>query len=237
MILPRSFLIYGILAASLGGCVAPGSQWETRTDLFADKDEVAYVEGALDSTIQAFSGDGGSSNLVTEIPSDFLEEQPGETLAYTLPRSQMLGVRLQAERAMSDKAAWVASVGASLGRSDYRLPDGAGILVEPIDIKFRTGTVDLAAGARRRLIDGRWMDIDLTGTAGILVTRTKTHITSPVLDVEHWDTQDFPYVSVALRLTPHLSRNKNAPRPYVTIGARAYPGVGGRYVAELGLQF
>ncbi|MCP9481430.1 hypothetical protein NNA36_05600 [Shimia sp. CNT1-13L.2] len=202
-----------------------------------DRDEVAYVEGAMDATIQKFRGDTGSSGRVTEIPSNFLEEQPGSTLTYTLPRSQMLGVRMHAERAMSDRAAWVATASASLGRSDYRLPNGAGVLVEPINIKFRTGSVDLAAGARRRLVDGRRMDLDLTGTAGVLVTHTKTHITSPVLDVEHRNTQNLPYVSAAMRLTPDLSRRNNTPRPFFTIGARAYPSVGARIVTELGLQF
>lgn len=237
MILPRAFLILSCLLSLLGGCVATGSNWETRTEIFVDKDDVAFVEGALSSTIDAFNGSGSGPHPVGEIPPDFLENDPNNRLVYTRQRLQMLGGRVLAERPFSQRAAWVASASASLGRSDYRLPNGAGILVEPINIKFRTVGIDLAAGTRFRVIDGDKMDLDVTGTAGIFVTRTKTHIGSPVLDVTHWETQDFPYISLALRLTPDLSRKKSSPRPYVTIGARGYPGVGGRYIAEFGMQF
>ncbi|GAA6162910.1 hypothetical protein NBRC116590_06140 [Pelagimonas sp. KU-00592-HH] len=248
MILPRSFLIYGALAALLSGCVAPESTWTTRSEIFIERDETAFVPGALDGAIEALGGSSGGGSLLSQDTSD-PDEDDGEDLVYTVPRSAMLGARIHAERAMSKRATWTVSATGALGKSTYFLPDGAEIPInpevptkfeEPITVKFQTASIDLAAGAKRRVYDGQKFDVDLTGTAGILFTLTKTDVASPIFILDDWETQELPYVSLAVKLTANRkgkATGKARSQPFLTLGARAYPGVGARFVTQLGMQF
>lgn len=248
MFLPRSFSIYGALAALLSGCVAPESTWTTRSEIFIERDETAFVPGALDSAIDKIFGSGGGGTLFsqdTSNPDD--DEDEDEDLVYTVPQSEMIGARLLAERPMSKRAAWTVSATGSFGRSTYFLPDGAEIPInsepvtyeDPITVKFQTASVDLAVGAKRLVYDGRWFDIDLSGAAGVLFTLTKTDVRSIIVN-DDWAAQELPYVSLAVKLTANRkarASGKGHSQPYLTLGARAYPGVGARFVTQLGMQF
>ncbi len=104
----------------------------------------------------------------------------------------------------------------SRGHSRYLLPQGAGVLVDPITVRFATTGAELEAGLAWQT--GTRIRSRIEIGLGSNLTRSRTQITSAVRDVTNRSTQrtDCVYTSVRLSLRP-----KQAGHPELRLESRA----------------
>ncbi|MEQ9696151.1 hypothetical protein [Shimia sp. SDUM112013] len=203
-----------------------------RTEMFLRSDEQAHVPAALEAAILSFVGNGGSSQA-EDIPSDFLT-QPRPAAAgggssrvtYEQSRSRRVGGRLVGAARISGPLYFEGSAMMAYGQSNYRLPNGAGVLVQGIDIRFRTLSAELGATVvyRDSLFGSVPVSVGLGG--GVLHAYTRTRVDSPVLRIRevNSDTLAFTSLRFGIRTPPRFGTDLGAVlelRNYATFGPSA----------------
>lgn len=235
-------LLVGVLA--LAGCGT--------SSLHLSQDDGFYTGPALRSTARAFfqpapgpnpnlaypnpaSGQNhGAMGPLVNINEDTLSDD--NDAAYRRVQSYQLRARQRFSQPLGRGLALGAAVQLSQGHSRYELPQGAGVLVDPIAISFDTTALELSTGlgfeprSRGRL--GAQVEL---GVGGVLF-HTRTRISSALLDVRHNATGrlGFGYASFGVTLAP---RQGNAPTIALNSRVAYYPQGGVSVRSGLGLDF
>lgn len=168
--------------ACLPGCALP-EPVTYHAALEVGADETVFVRPGLEAAVTRFLGPprDGEDGPLGPITSDTLS--PGSDTPY----QRVTGVQRRAEgraRArLRPHLSWAGRAGLGQGRSRYHLPEGAGILTEPIDIRFDTHFAVLEAGVVWDWPLGPRAGTELGLGAGLRHTNIKTAITSPLLAV------------------------------------------------------
>lgn len=202
-----------VLIGPVSGCSSSGAPLRPEFSAAYSKDDIYNIPSSLDATATQFfsaapsrglvPAQGSASaggGLVIDIDKDTLSS--GSDTIYAEQASSKLQLRAGMERPLGRHVALVGGVSVSRGASRYFLPEGAGVLVDPITIKFDTTGVEVDAGLALftgRRIESRF-DIGIGGT----LTDTKTRITSALLNVTNRNTYSagFIYTGVQLALRP-----------------------------------
>lgn len=200
-----------------GACAPPAC----RLSLVAGPGDGAYVPGALEATAAAFlgPGSGGASGTGTttgpttgpttgtgtgfprlRLDRDTLS--PGSGTAFRVPRNRSLGLRAEISHPLGGSLRAYAALSAGVGQHDYLLPQGLGPLVDPMRIGFRTLSLTPEAGLVhiRPLPVLPGAHLRLKAGAGVALTRTRTHLTSALLDVSSRKDSAQPYLSLGAGL-------------------------------------
>lgn len=198
------------LTAVLVGCGADCRAPDCRLSLTTGPGDGAYVPGALEATATSFlgpssagSGSGGGAgggpagSPRLRIDRDTLA--PGSGTAFRVPRNQSLGLRAEVSRPLAPGLRGYAALGGAVGRHDYLLPQGLGPLTDPMKFSFRTVSLTPEVGVvhERALSDAQ---LRLSTGVGVSLTRTRTHLTSALLDVSSRYDAAMPYVSLGAGL-------------------------------------
>ena len=166
-------------------------------EINAGLDDIFYIGPALDSTAAEFFGgtSGGPFSLV-DIDGETLGG--GSSTRYRQTRSGRLGLAAVWRRQLAPKLRLDARLSLAAGQSRFFLPDGAGILAEPISIAFQHRTIGAEAGLSHplagRAVPGLWLDGGIGGQAA----RVATHISSALLDVRHQSSHGDVYAYAGL---------------------------------------
>ncbi len=225
-----STIVLTVGAALLGGCAdCP----DCRADLVLGQDRRGMVEPALHATAAAFAagaapdGRAPPAALRLEIDPDALG--PDSDTPHRLVRDRMAGLRLA--RPVPLAGGWDLEPSALLavGESRYRLPQGMGILTDPVEIGFRTvsATPELALGRGMRV--GDW-DGRLSLGLGAQLARSRVTVRSDLLDVTHYATTRRGFLRLGTVLEAPGSRLGLAGE------ARIYEGRAAELAAEMRLR-
>lgn len=212
-----------------------------RTEVFLRSDELAHIPPALEHAILSFVGDGGSS-VAEEIPSDFLT-RPRSTpsssgsssrVAYTQSRSRRFGGRLVATTPITGTFDFVGSAMLAYGQSDFRLPNGAGVLTEGIDIRFRTISTELDAVVSYHAKMFGTVPVTVAAGGGVLHAYTRTSVDSPILLIKesNRDTIPFAALKLGMRLPETMSADVG-----VVLEIRNYAEFGPSAALEINFRF
>ena len=173
-----------------------------------EQDGRHFIPPALTATARAFVGGAATppagpaappaAGLPFEIGADTLSPDSGTP--YRRTASRRIGVGVVVDGRLTGPLGWEGAVRLSRGQSRYVLPQGLGVLVDPITIAFDTDQLDAEAGLT--LHGQQWHRVQpIFGVGGgVSLTRTKTRINSALLNVSNRSThqQEFVYVSVGL---------------------------------------
>lgn len=235
------------MALMLAGC---GDAPPARLMLVATPASPAIVPQALGATAQQFLGpgagggasgggagsgpsQGGSPGSRPLIRPDLLT--PGSGTAYRLRQSRARALGLAAERPLRPGLALTGQAMIGAGRLDYRLPQGLGILRDPARITFDTRFAELEAGLawRRDLTPEAALRLGLA--AGLHHSRTRTHVSSALLEIRNKSRQTDPYLALRgdLELRPEVLPG----RLHLGGELRLVPGAGVSAGQRLSLEF
>ena len=147
MLLSRSFpaIISGIAVVGvLASCTLAPKPLKTSLTLDIGQDDTYYIPPALDATAaQFFNVSGGTGNAI-DIDGDTLSSS--SDTPYSRTQTQQLRLGARAELPLSPHLSLSGAMTLAKGKSRYLLPNGAGILSDPITIRFDTTTVELETG-------------------------------------------------------------------------------------------
>ncbi|PHO02809.1 hypothetical protein CSC82_16740 [Rhodobacteraceae bacterium 4F10] len=210
-------------------------------DVFLRSDEQAHVPAALEHAINSFVGVGGSS-VASQIPSDFLtrsrsasSSSSGSTrVTYTQSRSRRFGGRVTAAAALSGPLSFEGSGLLAYGQSNYELPNGAGVHIQGIDIRFRTVSAELDAALSYQATLFGSVPLKLSAGAGVFHAHTKTSVDSPILRIResNRDTIPFAMMRFGVRLPEHFGPDVGA-----VLEIRNYADFGPTAAFEINMRF
>jgi hypothetical protein len=233
------------LIGSVTGCSTFDDQLRPEFSVSYSKDDIYNIPSSLDATatqffsaapsgrvIRAGQSASASGGFVVDIDKDTLSAD--SDTVYAEQASSKLQLRAGVERALGDHAALVGGVSLSRGASRYFLPDGAGVLVDPITINFDTTGIEVDAGLAvftGRRIESRF-DIGIGGS----LTDTRTRITSALLNVTNKSTYSagFIYTGVQLAVRP---ANPGQPKLQLNARVKYYPDAGVSVRSAIALAF
>jgi hypothetical protein len=232
----------------IAGCSAPATQ---HLSVQVAADETSFVTQALDATVTQFIGPqtgstgagraGGTSSVgLGGITANTLS--PGSGTAYTRSQSQRrlvaLDIRQPLPGSQDKKAQWQLTGRLALGQgnSQYLLPEGAGILKDPIRIDFDTHFASAETGLAWQRPFGTQSGAELGLAVGQRLTQSHTQISSALLDVRNdsWQTGHYLALRAGLWLQPNpASRTKVR----LDLEALGYPGQGGAVGSVLQIRY
>ena len=244
---PRGTRIAAILTlfGSVAGCSSFDDQLRPEFSVTYSNDDIYNIPSSLDATATQFfsaapsrgltrAGQSASASggFVIDIDKDTLSS--GSDTVYTEQASSKLQLRAGLERPLGDHMALVGGVSLSRGASRYFLPDGAGVLVDPITIKFDTTGIEVDAGLAvftGRKVESRF-DIGIGGT----LTNTRTRITSALLNVTNKNTYSAGFIYTGIQLAV---RPTKPGQPELQLKARVkyYPDAGFSLRSGIALAF
>lgn len=214
-------------------------------------DETSFVAQALDATVTQFigppvggpqSGRAGGAGSVSlgGITADTLS--PGSGTAYTRSQSQRRLVALEMRQPLLDPQGktghWQLTGRLALGQgnSRYLLPEGAGILKDPIRIDFATHFISAETGLAWQKPFGAQSGAELGLAVGQRYTHSQTAINSALLDVDNssWQTGHYLALRAGLWLQPDPA---SSAKIRIDLEALGYPGQVGSVGAVLQMQY
>jgi hypothetical protein len=236
---------WGLLAL-LAGCDT-GSVTLSHVALRASPDETVFTIPALDATVQQFVGPKAATSTSSSIPAQKTNTfavsgisgaslSPDSSTSYKRHKNGRVFAEAGLRYPLGAGFQLAGRMTAGQGYSRYELPDGAGILKDPIDITFKTrfATAETGLVWEHALLDQT--KIVLGAGAGLRLTRTKTAITSPLLRVYNTSYQNDPYV--ALRAGVLMQPNPaSKTQVQLDLEALAYPGKTVTLGGVLGLRY
>lgn len=226
---------------------APGQgpvQWfnpKTRFVVTQGLEDTVFISPALEAAARQFLGSsrpdrsaagptGPDGTPAAQTPGRLLIQpdalSPGSDTPYRLEHSRARSVGLRVDQPLRGNFSATARVMLGRGTTVYTLPEGLGVLDEPTTIRFDTDFVQAEAGLAWNRQISRRVATETEVALGLQETRTKTHVTSALLDVRNTSRHTFPYV--ALRGGFDLLQGSRDKRAKVHLGAEArlFPGKG-----------
>jgi hypothetical protein len=215
-------------------------------------DETSFLTHALDATVTQFVGPqtkgpkagvvaGGQSTVsLGGITAHTLTPKSGT--AYIRNQSVRRFVALEMQQPLMDRQGKVRNwhltgrVALGQGNSQYKLPDGIGILKDPISIDFDTHFISTEAELAWKKPLGTQAGAALGLALGQRTTHSQTKITSALLDVHNnsWQTKAYLALRAGLWLQPDPT---SSAKIRVDLEALGYPGETGSIGAVLQMQY
>lgn len=181
------FFGFGLFATvGLGGCADSLGETDYQVSFLGGTDDGYYISPALAATSEQFFGAPGAPGPVgvfVDIDGDTLST--GSTTRFEKKRTGRIGVSATLSRPISDRLHLIGGVSLTGGESQYFLPDGAGILVDPITIGFRHQTLSAELGAAFKLAETSYGVTRISGGVGQQYSRVQTSVTSALLNVQN----------------------------------------------------
>ena len=226
--LALSFLPVALMAACTAGTAPIGHSFSVGYG----QDDLFFIPDALQTTADAFftpapssthAGPPAAGGLAVDIDKDTLSPNSGTPYQTQHSRQLRLGARL--EQPLGGNFALGVGAALTYGKSRYLLPEGAGILADPITIRFASQGVELDTGLIWHKQHSRRVSSRYEMGVGGSLTRTRTRIESALLDVDSTATQSagFIYTDVGLGLHP---KSDSLPSVQLRTRLKAYPDIG-----------
>jgi hypothetical protein len=166
----------------------------SRVDLALEDAVFAFLGGQ--SGLGSGSGSGGSTGGGLSV--DTLTNRSGST-PVDRGTSRTLAFRLGYEFWKTRHVAAELSATAGRTHSKYALPRGAGVLTDPIQVKFASNILDLETALTWNVV-ARWRYTPrLRIAGGVRLAHTKTQLNSALLRVRNSSTHRDPYLSLGLQ--------------------------------------
>lgn len=216
---------------ALTACAPPTQKSEYHWSLVHQGHDFFYADDALDKTIDAFNGPDD------ELPNDILSDDSTSGVPFTQSFSQLYGVKLRLQQPLTNRLSLTSGGMVGVGQAEFLLPDGAGVLVEPINVRFTTLTGEVEAGLLYEIPVGQRVTSRFKGALGVRGAITRTDVTSPVLDVKHTSTTTTPFAAVGIAITYRASKRTNGTKLVLDTELRQYQGVGLAIRSGISLEF
>jgi hypothetical protein len=213
-------------ALLLAGCNGLSQDPLTYSLTVAD-DESVFVAPALDATVRHFIGPQperpgpAESTQLGNISRDSLSPQ-SDTPFYRQPSQRYL-MTLQYQTPISKTVSSQTRLSIGQGSSRYVLPQGSGILGDPITIVFNTQFATIETGLAWHAKLARNRSVDVSAGTGLHLVTADTRITSALLDVAHTSTSRHGFYAVRAGLSGPVLAASPA-RIAVEAEVLAYPG-------------
>lgn len=222
------FLTLPLLVACMAGTAPPKHSFS----IGYGQDDLFFIPDALQTTADAFftpapsripAGPPAAGGLAVDIDKDTLS--PNSGTPYQTEQSRQLRVGARLEQPLGGNFALGVGAALTYGKSRYLLPEGAGILTDPITIRFASQGIELDTGLIWRKQHSRRVSSRYEMGVGGSLTRTRTQIESALLDVDSTATQSagFLYTDVGLGLHP---KSDSLPSVQLRTRLKAYPNIG-----------
>ena len=223
---------------ALAACTSPIHKGEYHWSLVHQGHDFFYAEDALTKTVDAFVGpDDDGSNPVGEIPKDILSDDSTSGVPFKKSFSRLHGIKLRLQYPLTTRLSLTSGAMVGVGRAKFVLPDGAGILVEPITIRFATLSGEVQTGLLYEIPAGPRVTSRFLGAFGVRGAITRTGITSPVIAVKHTSKTATPFAALGVAVTYRPSKHQNGSKLVLDSEVRHYQGVGLTFRSGLSLEF
>ena len=214
---------------AMAGCAAYSPASRPDISLEFSRDDSHFIPSSLAATSRQFFGGStiappgtvprrvtGAGRLI-DIDEDTLSAAGG--VPFTRESSTKVRVRLGREQPLGDHLAVTGGISLGHGTSRYLLPRGAGVLTDPIRIRFATTSLEVDAGIAVFTSDRLQSRAEVG--IGKTWTRTQTGITSALLNVRNTNTHaaGFVYTGIRLGLRP---RATGKPQPRLSARIKYY---------------
>lgn len=206
--------IYYLIACIAFSLCAPksafaSSPWVKNSNFFIGTDQIWHISGATEAAVTHYIGDGGTG-FADAILDEFLNAQgAGIRDEIKTNTSVQLGYSLTQHTAMqrffpAAPPDWRINRQFSMayGLSDFTIPNGAGVLVEPIQLSFQNVNLSASIAAELPLTTeskGLFDNSSLVIATGLQANISRSKIRSPVIKIDHQHRQTLPFVSVRLQ--------------------------------------
>lgn len=182
----------------LAACTQFPTAENTQISLSYQTDDIAYVETVTTETIDAFVNGQGPAPI-QQIPPDFLSPAQGPRISYKIQKAKQVGIRIRTRQPISRKADLFGVVSLAAGESQFLLPNGAGILVQPIRLRYKHISIDANTGIRYYFWSTHKSSFSVEAAAGARLIKVDTTISSPVLFARHNSVLLSPYISTGVQ--------------------------------------
>lgn len=193
-------LVAGLAVGTLvSGCGA--ACMDCRSEIVLGQDRRGHVEPALHVTADRFvEAPAKSGPPAQRLMIDPEVLGPDSDTPHDLVRDRMIGVRLSRETGLGAGFGLEASVLTGIGESRYRLPQGMGILTDPVEIGFRSLSVTPELALTRPVGLG---PLEGKAVLGLGVQAARSHVTvrSALLDVSETVVTRRPYARLGAELS------------------------------------
>ena len=223
----------------LSGCSERLRNAPVYFELSRAEGDLSRVDLALEQTVHAFVGPVGKPRpdgnpLVGEIPADLITNRSsGTTLEIGARQTNALTLGYVVPIRRGVDATFRLSL--AHGDSDYALPDGAGILTDPIAVAFTSDAASVETRIGWQVLAGRRYSPRLIAGGGAVVHRTTTRINSALLAVRHKSTHSDGFVTLGLEQPLYVPRKRGA-LPQVVLDGQARIYTADRFAWVVGVQ-
>lgn len=236
-----------VMPALAGGAAAEqGPAWTTRIEITRGVEDGVFIPPALEAAGRSFIGAPRADGSAAPAPGPAAPRRPplirpdmlspGSDTPYRLRQSHAHAIAVRIARPLRPGLDLTGRLALGRGETLYDLPEGLGVLRDPTTIRFTTEFALLEAGLTWQR---RWrgtVAAEAEVAAGLRETRTRTHVTSALLDVRSSSRHRDPYI--ALRGGIELSANAGrAPGVFLGAEVRLFPGKTATIGSRLALRF
>jgi len=198
------------------------------------QDDMHIIPSSLDTAGSRFlSGSGGVGAATAppgasaptgflNIDKDTLSSTSG--VAYQQTKSTKLQAGVSLEKPVSRHFSVHGRGSVSTGKSRYFLPEGVGILVDPMTISFNTTGIEVEAGVSYHA--GRKVKSVIELGGGRTFTDTRTTLNSALISLLSKSSDQSDYVYTAIQVGLAVGRARDTTLALRTI-AKYYPDLGG----------
>jgi len=203
--------VFGTIAIAvtgvfLAGCDALSIPQDMALSLQVGQDGTQFIAPALEATAEQFFRPGGGSAT----PGTVLVDIDKNTLSansktpYRNVRSRQIALAARLDHPLGKNLSFRGALALTQGNSRFVLPQGAGVLRDPITIRFSTQSVEIETGLVLTVARQAPVETQLEFGIGGKLARTRTHIGSALLNVQNISTSQtgFAFAGISLKLSP-----------------------------------
>ena len=231
--------IVGILG--LAACTPPSTAPRSFVQVSLAHGDLSRVDLALEQTVTALTGPaepgGNDGGVISEIPSDVLTRKRSSDTPLHQDWVRSVGISLGQNIPLSRRWDLTNSLSLSHARSTYALPQGAGILTDPITLEFATTAVTAETEAAWSVLPGRDYSPRLTAGVGTTMMFSTTQINSALLEVKRHSRQTDWFATFGAEQPLYVPRQGKGPTVLLDATARVYERDRASYHIATRLQF
>ncbi|NOX72174.1 MAG: hypothetical protein GXP03_00630 [Alphaproteobacteria bacterium] len=170
--------------------------------LMVSSDDPYYISSALTATSNQFFGGAPPSTPTSFVDIDGDTLSPTGSTPFEAKYSHRIGVSGTVTIPLRGAIQAVGRITISSGQSRFYLPNGVGILVDPINIGFDHQSLRAELGLSFALSETRFGTTRLEGGAGGVVSRISTKVTSALLNVQNNSFSGDGYLFAGIEFQP-----------------------------------
>ena len=167
---------------------------------FHVSDDLFYAQDATDKASDSFF-EGPATATRTQNRRSASDFSNGTRTRIIRRYGHQTGVRAHLATPLAPRLSLTRSAALSFGEAALLLPDGAGILVEPINIHFVRLMGEGQTGLRQSFSLSNRISAAVSANVGIKAAITTTQINSPILAINHDSTFIDPFVGAGVEIS------------------------------------